>query len=324
MKKIIFFFLFIAELFARCNANPAQLAVNVMKIDYSAMFPLTIAGVTAVSGRMPDAFGTPRSPICTCPAPPPIMIRIGIPVGFFNPDRIIDSVKDPYCFMGLGIDMGIHTVKGAGTQASDPQAGTHSFFQTHLIVFPVFELLNAMKDFICVQSSTGVDVAYITEVDPLWNSDSLSALINPEGLLFGNPVTNLACMADSISAQTNRPLDPLFWCKGSGGNSYPLTGRVVSGDLVQASASAAASLIYKLHRQLLLWGQWGYAGLCTKYPLPIWQKSAYRLQIIAPVASSKAIVIGQSGLLWDSAKNPPFKGDNFSYILFRKRDCCAF
>jgi len=323
MKKIIVL-LMVINLFAKCTANPSQLAIDITRLDYSAMLPLTIAGATVLPGRMPNTIGTPNTAICTCPAPPPLFLRIGIPVGFFNPDRMIDSVKDPYCFEGLGINMGIFTVQGAGVQSDDPQSGTHSFFQTHLVSFPVFQVLDLMTDFICLQSPVGVDVLYMTEIDPMWNSDALSALINPEGLLFGNPVTNLACMADSIAAQAYRPLDALFWCKGSWGNAYPLTGSVVSGNLVQSSASAAASLIYKLHRQLILWGQWGYAGLCTKYPLPIWQKSAYRLQLIAPVPNPFAITIGQTGLIWGAAKNIPFKGDNFSYFLFRKRDCCAF
>ncbi len=325
MKKKLLTLLFSLNLlFGVCKPNPTQLLTDIFSLDYSAMLPLKIAGATILPGPIPDSIDTPHTPICICPAPPPIMLRIGIPVGFYNPDRMVDSVKDPYCFEGLGISITPINIKGAGVQADDPQSGVHSFFQTHLVSFPVFQVLDLMIDFICLQSPTGVDILYLTEIDPMWNSDSLSALIQPEALLFGNPITNLACMADSIASQIYMPIDALFWCKGSWGNAYPMTGSVTSGDLIQSSASAAASLLYKLHRQLILWGQWGYEGLCFRYPLPIWQKSAYRLQLIAPIPFIKAITIGQTGMLWDSAKNPPFAGDNFSYIIFRKRDCCAF
>jgi hypothetical protein len=31
-----------------------------------------------------------------------------------------------------------------------------------------------------------MDIAYLSEVDPLWNDSTLSMLINPEAALFGN------------------------------------------------------------------------------------------------------------------------------------------
>ena len=324
MKKIIAIFLLsISFLFGRCQANPADIVRIISSLDYSAMLPLKIAGVTAFPGRMPDTFNSVKQVICTCPAPAPIFIRIGVPVGFFIPDRLIDSVKDPYCFKGLGFDLGM---KGnVGSQANDPSSGEHTFFQAHMAMFAPMEILGLLTDFICVQSPSPLDIGYLTEVDPLWNDDMLSALIQPEALLFGNPVTNLACIADSIAAQADRPLSLLFWCKGSWGNAYPLTGRVTSNDYVQSSASAAAGLIYKLHRQLVFWATWGHEALCHKIPFPIWQKDAYRMQIILPIAHKMAIAIGKTGIVWSFLKNIPFiEPDNFTYAIFRKKDCCAF
>jgi len=324
MKKILIsIFLSLSLSFAKCTATPVNIVQEIISLDYSAMLPLRIAGVPTLPGRMPDTVNQVNQPICICPAPPPIMIRIGIPVGFFNPDRIIDSVKDAYCFEGLGINLqGIYG--NNGVQADDPNAGEHTFFQTHLAFFAPFEILEIATDFVCLQAPATLDIGYMTEVDPMWNDDVLSALIEPEALLFGNPVTNLACIADSISAQADFSNPTLFWCKGSWGNTYPMTGRVVSGDLVQASASAASELIYKLHRQLQMWATWGFPALCQKYPLPIWEKDAYRMQLILPIPHPIAFGIGKTGLMWDFGKNIPFKGDNFSYIIFRKKDCCAF
>ena len=321
-KAIISLLLSIGIAFAKCIATPTNLMTEIFKLDYSAMLPLKIASVTILPGNMPDTINTVNQPICTCPAPPPIFIRIGIPVGFFNPDRLIDSVKDAYCFEGVGVNLDMHG--NDGVQASDPNSGEHSFFQTHIMMFAPFEILNIATDFICLQSPSALDILYMTELDPMWNDDALAALIQPEALLFGNPVTNLACIADSIAAQTNHSLPELFWCKGSWGNAYPMTGSVTSGDLVQSSASAAAELIYKLHRQLMMWATWGEPALCHKYPLPIWEKDAYRMQLILPIPEQKAMSIGKSGLLWDYSKNIPFKGDDFSYVIFRKKNCCAF
>ncbi|HID00298.1 MAG TPA: conjugal transfer protein TraU, partial [Piscirickettsiaceae bacterium] len=308
--------------FAKCKVSPTNIVNAIFSVDYSAMLPLKIAGIPILPGRMPDVFNSVNQPICICPAPPPIMVRIGIPVGFFNPDRMIDSVKDSYCFVGLGLDLGMSG--NNGTQANDPLSGEHTFFQTHMMMFSPFGLLQIATDFICLQDPHPIDIGYMTELDPMWNDDMLSALIQPEALLFGNPVTNLACIADSISAQSDKSIPTLFWCKGSWGNAYPLTGRVTSNDYVQSAASAAAGLIYKLHRELIFWGTWGHAGLCQKYPAPIWQKDAYRMQILFPIAHKMAIAIGKTGLVWSFLKNIPFKGDNFSFVIFRKKDCCDF
>ncbi|MBL3518875.1 TraU family protein [Arcobacter lanthieri] len=322
MKKLIFIFLIFMQvnLFAVCAPTGALTVDIILKADYTAMFPLRIAGIPIVPGRIQDVGGSVSSPICICKDPIP---RIGIPVSFFEPSRLIEVVKDPYCFPSMGF--GLTTSGGAlgGTSGDDGSGNQSTFYQAHYYIFPIYALLELLTDFICLQM-TGFDMAYLTEVDPLWNNDTLSAIINPEALLFGNPVANLACIADAVTSAVFEPIDALFWCKGSWGNAYPLTGQTGGDGYVEGSASVAASLIYKLHRQLVLWGSWGQAGLCGYYPAPIWRKSAYRLQIVTPIPSLYATTIGTTGMLWSFGKNPPFVGDNFSYLLFKKRECCAF
>ena len=322
MKKSIFIFLIFMQvnLFAVCAPTGALTVDIILKADYTAMFPLRIAGIPIIPGRIQDVGGSVSSPICICKDPIP---RIGIPVSFFEPSRLIEVVKDPYCFPSMGF--GLTTSGGAlgGTSGDDGSGNQSTFYQAHYYIFPIYALLELLTDFICLQM-TGFDMAYLTEVDPLWNNDTLSAILNPEALLFGNPISNLACIADAVTSAVFEPIDALFWCKGSWGNAYPLTGQTGGDGYVEGGASVAASLIYKLHRQLILWGSWGQAGLCGYYPAPIWRKSAYRLQIVTPIPSIYATTIGTTGMLWSFGKNPPFVGDNFSYLLFKKRECCAF
>ncbi len=322
MKKIFYIFLLLMKvnLFAVCAPTGALTVDIILKADYTAMFPLRIAGIPIIPGRIQDVGGSVSSPICICKDPIP---RIGIPVSFFEPSRLIEVVKDPYCFPSMGF--GLTTSGGAlgGTSGDDGSGNQSTFYQAHYYIFPIYALLELLTDFICLQM-TGFDMAYLTEVDPLWNNDTLSAILNPEALLFGNPISNLACIADAVTSAVFEPIDALFWCKGSWGNAYPLTGQTGGDGFVEGGASVAASLIYKLHRQLILWGSWGQAGLCGYYPAPIWRKSAYRLQIVTPIPSLYATTIGTTGMLWSFGKNPPFVGDNFSYLLFKKRECCAF
>ena len=167
-----------------------------------------------------------------------------------------------------------------------------------------------------------MDFAYITEVDPLWNNDILSFIIHPESLLFSNPVAQLACVADSISTNMGISSSVLYWCVGSGGSAYPLTGHVNNDNYLQANETISARMVFLMGRLGLLCdpGIWP----CSCLPTPVWLKQNYRTHIAKPVRDWWCQPFGRSSLLWGTLKNPPFIGDNFAWILFRKRVCCEF
>jgi conjugal transfer pilus assembly protein TraU len=304
-----------------CEVNPNALMDIVNDLCYECIFPITISGVTLIEGPMSDPSPSSRAPLCICTDPFP---RIGIPISYFEPSRLIEVVSEPYCFPSFGF-AGASNLGGmlGGNKQSGGTTSGRNFMQAHYAVFPLLSLLELVVDFLCLESS-GIDYAYITEVDPLWNSDTLATIISPEALLFGNPVTNLACIADSVGSMIGKPIDLLFWCMGSWGNAYPMTGSQPAKDSYMGDVAAIASkMIYKLHRELVLWGSIGSQGMCGEYPMPIWRKTAYRLQPVIPVATPVATVIGETGLIWDSFKNPPNSFNNYSIVLFKKRDCCA-
>lgn len=287
------------------------------------MFPLSIAAVPVMHGPMPDAAGPITTvPICECPAPPPLFVRIGVPLSMYNPNTVIEAVTDPMCMPSLGLDLGSLVPAGTlgGTDSAKNSTGVpRSFYQAHKLAFPMMYLLGLFLDSICFQQ-TDIDIMFLTEVDPSWNEDEIAAYLAPEALLFGNPVVALSCMADAVTAAAFHTLDPLFWCKGSHGMAYPMTGNVQSKSMVEDSASASENLLYHLHRL----GLGTTPGLCFKIPTPIWRKADYRLQIIKPVPHPVGMTIGQTGLMWGMGKNPPYMGDNFVYLIFKKLNCCAF
>lgn len=314
---------------AKCPTGGNKLMEVVGSACWECMFPITISGIPVVSGPMqnqPMVSGA-RQPMCVCPMPPPIFKRIGLPVGFFEASRLAETVSESYCFPMFGFQISNPsggTLDGsvASKKITQEKAGK-TFMQVHWYEFPIYAILEMMTDSMCLEQA-GFDMAYITEVDPLWQDDMMTAIINPEALLFGNPIANLACMADSVSAFMGHALDPLFWCKGSWGNAYPLGGNTHTKNIPEDAASITASFIYKLHRELVLWNAFGPGiMLCMKTPAPIWQKNAYRMQLVYPVPHPLGVVIGQHGIIWTVGKNPPFLGDNFGFLVFKKRECCA-
>ncbi len=303
----------------------------VTDICWQCIFPMKIGGVTVVPGTVADTPDLTSSPVCACPIPVPPFVRVGITVSFWEPARFIETVKDPYCFpsIGTGVNNPSPGTLGGGIKKSASGHGgfgSGAFAQAHYFIFPAWALMEVAVNSVCIENA-GFDVAYITEVDPLWNDDLLMAMLQPEAVLFANPAAQLACISDSVSSNLGLPLSPLFWCMGSWGSAYPITGHHNTADYVQGNGAIAAKMIYKMGRQLLLNDT--ALSLCAAVPTPIWVKQNYRLQIAKPVRDVTCHPIGRSDLLWGNGKNPPYsaggnKGDNFLWIVFRKRGCCAY
>ena len=290
-------------------------------IDWWGIFPVKIGGITVFKTKI-DTPPTPGgSPVCICGKPP--KLRFGIKVTFWDPARLIETVKDAWCFPTLGVGL---THVGFLNGSSSKKSGNSNevFAQAHYIWMDVFALVGLFMDYSCF-SPLEFDIAYITEVDPTWNSDITGFLLNPEALLFGNPIAQIACAADAIMSTIGIPLDPLFWCVGTWGSAYPLTGHWSGRDKTMGNAMLAARMIYKLSRELLIWDS--AVSFCYKFPTPIWIKSHYRLQEARPLRSPWVLPIGRSDLLWGALSNPPITGgagaeDNFLWVLFKERMCC--
>lgn len=299
-------------------------------VSYQEIFPLKIAGLTVFNVPSNyDTFDATKRPVCICPAPPPLMFRPGIPISLWEPARAVETVKTPFYFPFIGTGLAglgsAGTLGGTNDTQADGNNGQYTFSQAHYFIFPVWTALELLLDFVCLEHS-GIDLAYITEIDPMWNDDSLSAILNPEAMLFGNPVAQLACIADSVSTNAWRPLDFLFWCMGSSGSAYPLTGSVGYSNNVQASAATVGKMIYKLSRTLMICDT--NISACGCVPTPIWVKSNYKYHMVRPTRRLKAHPIGKSSLFYEAGSNPLFHSglgpsDEYLWMLFRKRTCCA-
>ncbi len=113
-----------------------------------------------------------------------------------------------------------------------------------------------------------------SEFDPPWQSDELAALLTPEAALFANKAMVLACTADAVAANTGWPLDAMPCAWGSGGLAYPMTGHVDNDNIVQANATAAYWMLYKLNRIGLIHDP---APECGCAYTPVWVKSQYKM-----------------------------------------------
>lgn len=294
-------------------------------ICWRCIFPLKIASITVVSGDVSDPDEGQQPIICWCKRPPIPYDIPGIPISYWEPARLVDVTRTPYCFINLGgvqlMETGV--IDRGHTSDDDGDGQKRSFYNVHWYIYPILFILEVLTDFICIESGS-IDVGYITEIDPFWNDDEKNAILNPEAILFGNPIAQAACVADCVSSSLDFPLDILFWCNGCQGSIYPFTGTVNdhSGG-VQASLLVMGRFMAKLHREGFLKGYIGIQGLCDKYPMPIIKKSQYRTQMTYPIPQTdKCQAFGSTEMFWQPGHEYPYQGEDFGYLIWRKRDCC--
>lgn len=317
MKK---FLVLLVILTCPSQAGVGKFINPITDICWQCLFPITIGGLR-VSPNGEDTNNT-RSVICTCSRPIP---RVGIPISFWEPVRLVDVTRTPFQMVNMGgMQLGSTGLKGAGVVSGSHNGTTKkSFYQVHWYMYPVLYWLELLTDFVCMEKGD-FDIAYLTELDPLWNDDETSFILNPEAVLFSNPIAQAACAADCVASTANFPLDTLFWCGGCQGSMYPLTGTIdyhIGG--VQASLLLVQRMIAKLHREGLLWGTVGKAAWCDKYPMPVIKKDQYKTQMTYPIPSTNGCQpLGRSEIIWGAGKEFPHSGEDFGYLIWRKRSCC--
>jgi len=328
MRTLLLTFFFLLSITnAEAKTCTGRFVNPITDICWSCLFPITI-GPANINRSGREDTSNPHQIPCWCPRPPIPGLVPGVPVGFWEPARLIDITRTPFCMVNMGglqlskstVGFGIHGQKGTGTTKS-------SFYQVHWYVYPVIYWLELLVDFLCLEQQS-FDVAYITELDPLWNADELSFILNPEAVLFGNPIAQAACSADCAATSAGFPMDALFWCGGCQGSLYPFTGNStahIGG--VQGSLLLAQRMMAKLHRELLLWDTSGSQALCAKYPLPIIKKSQYKTQMTYPRPTTRGPMacnpLGRTEVIWGSGREFPYKGEDFGYLIWRKRNCCV-
>ena len=296
-------------------------------ICWDCLLPISLGKYNIIEMSQEGTNSYTGAPYCMCNSP----LRVGAAIGFFEPVRMAEVSRSNFCFHALGgiqIDPGIDVPLHSQAQKRDGQAN-HSFYQSHWYTSPLLFWLEVLLDDFCLERGT-FDVAYISEADPTWADSEWSFVLNPDVVLFANPLAQGVCAADCIAATAGFPLNTLYWCDGCSGPMYPLTGWVgahVGG--VQASSLIVARMTNKMHRMGLIWAGSGSAGTCGMYPQVLMDKTNYKFQMVYPTPQTDKIAgrccqpFGRSSVLWGAGKEVPFVGNNFAYQIFRKRDCCA-
>ncbi len=333
LKRFLSLFLFAGWLFgmdvaaADSGCQNAQVIGPKLITDlcWSCLFPIRIAGVpiSGAGGRIPEE--AVKSPLCTCRDGAGLP-RPGVTTSMWEPARLVEFQRVPGCSSVLG---GVRfpfnrTFQGHhGTGEMD--GGDGSFMHYHFYAFPLLALLDMFVRPNCNPDGyMYLDVLYFSELDPTWNNDELAFFTNPEAAAVANPIAAAACTADAASAMWGKPLKQLFWCAGSWGTLYPLSGHRNGGKgVIRDSSLLTARVLAALHRRGLSWRTMGADAMCKGVVDPMLPKTQYKFTLLHPVPEThSAHVIGESALNWGIAKTIPAVGQDPITTIWRWNDCC--
>lgn len=296
-------------------------------ICWDCLFPLTIGSAPIVPSTMPDT-DNPKFPICLCGNPIP---RPGVSFGYWEPFALVDVTRQPFCMVNIGgiqisTDMNVDDVGGASGHTDDTEHT--AWYNVHWYKYPLMGWLSLITDVACLEAGD-MDIGYLSELDPTWQDDSLTLVLNPEAILFGNPIAQLACVADSLKTTTGigMPINSLFWCFGSQGSAYPLDGSISAQvSPMQGATLEAERMTYKLHRELVIWDTIGVDGpaLCQENPSPIIPKDRYRYQLVNLIPNALVgYPFGTDTMIWEWGHMPLLAAENSGFLIWRKRNCCV-
>lgn len=229
----------------------------------------------------------------------------------------------------MDLDVGIRAPAHGRTPNKSQSGRRSSFYQVHWYHTPWLFVLEVLLDTACLEQSAW-DLAYLTELDPLWDDSVSTFFLNPDVSLFASGAAAAACAADCVSSTAGLPQESLYWCAGCQGGIFPLTGWVASHvHLPQAASLLTARFLMKLHRSGLQWASYGEKGQCGPYLEPIMDKRVYRTQMVYPARrhrkGRRPMLLPGRGFnrpLVFREKPGASGGEDAAFLIYRKRDCC--
>ncbi len=318
---------YINDAFSSCEKSDLISHKLISDICWDCVLPIIVAQTKLGSSSnswIPDRATSKY--LCSCQNAEGLSVP-GIATSFWEPARLVEFETVPGCLSVLNtkltsnmdhLDRGTHGIK-------DKRTGDRSFFHYHYYAFPLLEMLSLFTSGVC--NSDGyhdLDIMYFSELDPTWNDDTLAFFTNPESALIANPIAAASCSADAVLSFSHNPIDNLFWCAGSWGHLYPLSGYVFNPTgTIKTTSLLAARVLAALHRRGVAHRTMGSDAMCKGVVDPMLPKSQYRFSLVWPVPeTSKAHGFGESTLSWGISRSIPVVGEHPIYLVWRWQDCC--
>jgi conjugal transfer pilus assembly protein TraU len=296
-------------------------------VCWGCLFPLRIGGSSWGDGDVPE--GAADWVFCACDKAGSLLPEVGFTLGFWSPSRLVELVTTPWCSPALGgkkIGSSLLRLRGT-TGQSNQDLGEIAYYNYHYFAYPLYIILDLFWEDRCNSDGyNDFDLMYMSELDPTWNNDELAFFTNPEVALFANPIAQSACITDAVAATAGHPIDSMFWCAGTWGSMYPLSGTTnpSAGSDPRITSLLATRATAALHRRGLARKTVGNEQLCGGTIYPFIPKTQYGMTMFYPVADTESRhEIGESPFRWGNAHTFPGPGESHIHMLWRWQDCCS-
>lgn len=312
------------------SCTDAGLLAPITEMNVNNLFPITVAGQTVFTagGARNCAAIKSSGALCLCPGRLLGIPTPGIMLTMHIPSYVAEVQGEAGCSPLLSTKITSaydHRSAASDNPGVSSQGDDYgSVRQVHWVEFPVFSLLEVMKDSICLNSSSVLDIAYMTEFDSLWQNDMWAAIVAPEGALFANFPATASCVIDQVSSTFARcPMDPMPWCVGSG-YSYPWSATQYNKvDHTEGGVKVLQKFLQRQTRFGLLRRTVGADAECAPVLSPVMARSQYRIDLIHPnpSGSGKPIVLGTDGHFWGTLGAVPFD-EGTVFLIWQGMQCC--
>lgn len=306
-------------------------------VCWSCIFPIRMMGSKGLSfgseNKAPK--GSTSKAVCACKdglgVPTP-----GITASMFEPARVVEVVKAPYCspIYGKSLDMGgDKSYDKMGNQGLNSQnhrlegSKKLGFYNVHYYSFPLLYMLNIAGIPNCnPDGRLGFDIMGFSEFNPTWNDEEMGFFANPESVIFGNPMARLACVGDCVMSNFDRPNDKLFWCAGCWGNLTPHSGYFSPSTSISNNTSLlslrALSLQFRTGMEMKTFGDDSVSGKCSAKFWPFVPKTQYKMSLVHPVPEASNTISTLSAS--DPKPTQTDEGEKYSLgdMVGKGKNCC--
>lgn len=258
--------------------------------DWNNMYPMTIMGAKMGNNSDPPLMHVDA--ICQCTSYETEEPVMGVGFTYWQPNYLAEIEKIAGCSASLGGQQILSGYKklnsSQGFYSPDKGAAVSTRMQMHFYDYPLFDFFDEFKEMSCY-SSNGFNLTEMSEIDSTWQDDEWGGIFNPEAGLLAGKTAQYSCVVDSVAATIWHPLDVLFWCAGSWGGIYPMTGNANQSLYpFQLNQLVLAKYIARQHRLGMLYQTIGPDAVCQAHPNPIWIKSEYRVNQVWPIRRTGA------------------------------------
>lgn len=277
------------------------------KICWGSMFPIRFGGTRIWKSKdnIPEPSGYNTQWWCACAGDlsKGQLGKAGFTIGFWQPSRAIEIVRQPYCMPLLGgLQLPINQTAGGERQQGYTYEvkdkmhigvlGQKVMMNWNFYSFPVLQALKILDMPGCNPGGfTSFDAPLMASgFFPNWYDNELAFYMNPDvGLLTIPPMMAAQPTECSWVTARKQPLDKFWLTAGCWGNLVPYIGTVRPAMRVKAWSLLSARVLSMLSRipGPMVQRTTGEDVVCKPSVMPILKKSQYKFSMLFPVPESK-------------------------------------